>query len=68
MARISEAEKKLTPIYFQTRRETKWSVPPVALPTDRVTPNPYLSDRARKVLEEFEDGLISREEAERLWK
>lgn len=32
MARISSKEQALTPIYFQTRRETKWQVPPIPLP------------------------------------
>lgn len=32
MARITKADQEATPIYFQTRRETKWNVPPIALP------------------------------------
>lgn len=40
MARITKKDQEATPIYFQTRRETKWQVPLIALPEkDKVISN-----------------------------
>lgn len=40
MTRITKKDQEATPIYFQTRRETKWQVPLIALPEkDKVISN-----------------------------